>query len=72
MMLTKHLYSCHHCKQDSVTKYHNTFYVYCDNCHQDKEGETVYLCGICGITEVSNRMETEVICSSCWQKEVAA
>ena len=57
---------CDYCGQVLGRKYHNTVFPYCGNCNHDLTGEKVYTCGSCGISEPSNRMETEMMCSTCW------
>lgn len=60
---------CGYCGQTAGKKYHNTVYPYCGNCNRDADGERIYTCGSCGVSEPSNRMETEVMCGSCWRSE---
>jgi hypothetical protein len=57
---------CKNCKQVSKKKYHNTLFPYCGHCNHDADGEKIYLCELCGVSEPSNRMETETACRVCW------
>ncbi len=61
---------CDHCKQTARKKYHNTVYSSCGNCNRDSYDDQIYTCGSCGVSEPSNRMETEMLCQSCWAVEI--
>lgn len=61
--------TCEYCGQTAKKKHHNTSYPYCGNCNRDPDGERIYTCGSCGVSEPAYRMVTEVLCGSCWHKE---
>lgn len=67
----KHM-KCNYCKRVSQPEYHNTLFPYCGNCHHDADGVSIHTCDLCGLSEPSNRMETERTCSNCWQALMVA
>ena len=59
--------TCSYCGYVAHIKYHNCIIPYCGNCNRDEYGDKVYMCNSCGLSNPSNRMESEIRCEACWQ-----